>query len=90
MKSLTHLPISELRNTNQISEECHKSHEPIYITKNGYGDLVIMSIDTYERKLALLDVYKKLAQAEKEISDGRPLLDGVDVFKKLREKYAAD
>ncbi|MBZ4647097.1 MAG: hypothetical protein PWR27_124 [Petroclostridium sp.] len=54
-------PITDLRNTNEISEICHKYREPIYITKNGYGNLVIMSIETYERQLALVDVYKKLA-----------------------------
>lgn len=36
-------PITDLRNTNEISEICHEKNEPIFITKNGYGDLVIMS-----------------------------------------------
>ncbi|MBZ4647135.1 MAG: hypothetical protein PWR27_131 [Petroclostridium sp.] len=81
-------PITDLRNTNEISEICHKYREPIYITKNGYGDLVIMSIETYERQLALVDVYKKLAEAEAQITKGVPLLDGEEVFKNLRDKYA--
>ena len=81
-------PITDLRNTNEISELCHKKQEPIFITKNGYGDLVVMSMETYERKMALLDVYQKLAEAEKQIADGVPLLDGEEVFKKLRTKYA--
>lgn len=80
-------PITDLRNTNEISEICHKQNEPIFITKNGYGDLVIMSIETYERQLALVDVYKKLAKAESQIAQGMPLLDGEEVFKKLRDKY---
>lgn len=41
-------PITDLRNTNEISELCHSRREPIFITKNGYGDLVIMSMETYE------------------------------------------
>lgn len=41
-------PITDLRNTTEISELCHAKKEPIFITKNGYGDLVIMSIETYE------------------------------------------
>lgn len=41
-------PITDLRNTNEISELCHAQREPIFITKNGYGDLVIMSMETYE------------------------------------------
>ncbi len=41
-------PITDLRNTTEISELCHAKNEPIFITKNGYGDLVIMSMETYE------------------------------------------
>ncbi|HHY08391.1 MAG TPA: type II toxin-antitoxin system Phd/YefM family antitoxin [Corynebacteriales bacterium] len=81
------IPIKDLRDTNQISELCHSKKEPIFITKNGYGDLVIMSIDTYEKKLARADLYNKLAEAERQIENGEPLLDGEEVFKKLREKY---
>lgn len=80
-------PITNLRNTNEISEQCHKISEPIFITKNGYGDLVVMSLETYERQLALVEVYKKLLEAEKEITQDVPLIDGEEVFKKLRDKY---
>jgi prevent-host-death family protein len=79
-------PITDLRNTNEISELCHSKDEPIFITKNGYGDLVVMSIETYERKMALADVYKKLALAEKQVQDGE-LLDGQELLAKLRTKY---
>ena len=41
-------PITDLRNTNEISDICHARREPVFITKNGYGDLVVMSIETYE------------------------------------------
>ena len=41
-------PITDLRNTNEISEICNAKQELIFITKNGYGDLVVMSIETYE------------------------------------------
>lgn len=41
-------PITDLRNTNEISEICHARQEPVFITKNGYGDMVVMSIETYE------------------------------------------
>jgi prevent-host-death family protein len=59
-------PITDLRNTtNEISEICHQSQEPVFITKNGYGDLVVMSIETYERQMAIVNVYKKLLEAEK-------------------------
>jgi len=80
-------PITDLRNTNEISEICHKGNEPIFITKNGYGDLVVMSIETYEKQMAIVDVYKKLAEAELQAADETSLLDGEEVFKKLRTKY---
>lgn len=74
-------PIKDLRNTNKISELCHQKKEPIFITKNGYGDLVVMSIETYEREMARMELYGKLAEAEAEIRMGKPLLDAEDVFK---------
>ena len=81
-------PITDLRNTTEISEICHQNPEPIFITKNGYGDLVVMSIETYERQLAKMEIYSKLAEAEKQIADGAELIDAKDVFARLREKYA--
>ncbi|QZY55560.1 type II toxin-antitoxin system Phd/YefM family antitoxin [Crassaminicella profunda] len=80
-------PIKDLRNTTEISELCHSNKEPIFITKNGYGDLVVMSIETYEREIAKVDLYKKLAEAELQIKNGELLLDAEDVFKGLRNKY---
>jgi len=80
-------PITDLRNTNEISELCHKQGEPIFITKNGYGDLVVMSIETYERTTALVEVYRKLAEAEAQVAAGVPLLEGAEVFKNLRKEY---
>ncbi|HEY5556029.1 type II toxin-antitoxin system prevent-host-death family antitoxin [Acetobacterium sp.] len=80
-------PIKDLRNTTEISELCHQKQEPIFITKNGYGDLVVMSIETYESTIAKLDLYQKLAEAEAQIKNGVELLDGEEVFKKLREKH---
>lgn len=81
------MPIVELRNTGKISEICHEKDEPVFITKNGYGDLVIMSIETYERTLAAADIYRKLAEAERQIEDGVPLSDSEQVFKRMRAKY---
>lgn len=81
------IPIKDLRNTTEISERCNKSSEPIYITKNGYGDMVIMSMKTYEEKIARSDIVSKVREAELEVENGAQLLDGEAVFKKLRAKY---
>ena len=54
------IPIKELKNTSDISEMCHRTDEPIYVTKNGYGDMVIMSMESYESvSYTHLDVYKR-------------------------------
>lgn len=80
-------PIKDLRNTTEISELCHRIKEPIFITKNGYGDLVVMSMETYEESLGKLELYQKLAEAETEIKNGEELLDGVAVFEDLKKKH---
>lgn len=63
-------PITDLRNTTEISDLCHKQNEPIFITKNGYGDLVVMSIETYERQLALVEVYKNWLKLKSKLLMG--------------------
>ena len=80
-------PIKDLRDTTQISRICHESKEPVYITKNGYGHLVVMSMETYKDKLAKADLYEKLAEAENEIKNGEQLLDAVAVFESLKDRY---
>ena len=45
------IPIKDLKNTSDISEMCHRTDEPIYVTKNGYGDMVIMSMESDESRM---------------------------------------
>lgn len=80
-------PIKDLRNTSEISRLCEESKEPIYITKNGYGHLVVMSMETYKDKLAKADLYEKLAEAENQIKNGEKLLDAEAVFESLKGRY---
>ncbi len=82
-------PMADLRDTGKISELCYQKNEPVFITKNGSGHLVVMSMDTYEKQLGILDVYRKLGAAEKQLEDGVPLLDGDEVIKRLNEKSSA-
>jgi prevent-host-death family protein len=80
-------PISDLRNNfNQISEICHKDGEPVFITKNGQGDLVIMSMALYEKQQALLELYQKLGEAEAQSNSGVNRISHDDLIKNLREK----
>ena len=59
-------PITDLRNTNEISDACHAVKEPIFITKNGYGDLVVMSIETYEQIAETQLIDNAITEAEEE------------------------
>ena len=79
-------PMADLRDTGKISELCYQKNEPVFITKNGSGHLVVMSMDTYEKQLGILDVYRKLGAAEKQLEDAVPPLDADEVIKRLREK----
>lgn len=80
------IPIRDLKNTAAISQMCSESTEPVYITKNGYGDMVLMSMKAYEEKLMLLELYEKLARAEDDIKTGKTQ-DAVSALQKLREQY---
>ncbi|MFP3153540.1 type II toxin-antitoxin system Phd/YefM family antitoxin [Lachnospiraceae bacterium ZAX-1] len=81
------IPIKDLKNTSEISEMCHIAEEPIYITKNGYGDMVIMSIEMYESTMKRLNMYRELELSEKQIEAGKTK-DARKSFGNLREKYA--
>lgn len=81
------IPIRDLKNTSEISQKCHATGEPIFITKNGYGDMVIMSMKAYEEKMFMFEVYSKLAAAEEQVREGK-VFDGEASLKKLREKYS--
>ena len=73
-------PITDLWNTTEISELCHARKEPVFITKNGYGDLVVMSIEAYEELIenARCDAASSEAEAEFD-KDGVLLIARVSV-----------
>ena len=80
-------PVSDLRNNfAEISKLVHETEQPLFLTKNGYGDLVVMSMETYEERMRILDAYAKLAVAEEEVSNGE-VLSPEDSMKGLKEKY---
>ena len=80
-------PISDLRNrTQEISTLCHAEDQPVFITKNGVGDLVVMSLTHYERLQNLLDLYQKLGKAEALDAEGEQGYPHHEVFSRLRDK----
>ncbi|HZK55986.1 MAG TPA: type II toxin-antitoxin system Phd/YefM family antitoxin [Desulfosporosinus sp.] len=76
-------PSSDLRNKyNEVSEFCHKNSEPVYITKNGKGDLAVMSIETFERIIGKFELYELLNKGINDVRNNR-VLSAEDVFKQV-------
>lgn len=80
------IPIKDLKKTSELSELCRNAKEPVFITKNGYGDMVIMSMETYEKTMFLNDVYRKLDKAEQSIRSG-DVMDGFASLQAIRKKH---
>ena len=81
------LPIKDLRNTNEISAMAHKEREPIFITKNGYSDLVIMSSELYDSFAKENRIDNAIFNAEKEFSETGMSVDAEAAFSELEKKY---
>jgi len=80
-------PVSDLRNDfKQISKLCHEEKEPVFLTKNGRGDMVVMSIDQYEKQQALIKLYKKLGKAEKESENNAPKTSHSELINEMKAK----
>lgn len=80
-------PITDLRNTTEISEICHAKKEPVFITKNGYGDLVIMSMEVYEEMVSNIATDAAILEAEAEYALNGQLLDAKSALSSLRRKH---
>ena len=80
------IPIKDLKNTSVISDLCHSTSEPVYITKNGYGDMVNMSMETFEGVSATFNMYQSLMNSEQQIKEGK-FHDARESLKSVREKY---
>ncbi len=80
------IPIKDLKNTSEISDMCHKADNPIFITKNGYGDMVIMSMEVYESTMRQLSIYRDIEISEKQFENNQTK-DARLALKEMREKY---
>lgn len=80
------IPIRDLKNTSEISEMCHKSDEPIYITKNGYGDMVIMSMEIYESTMRQLMIYRDIEKSEQQIANGQ-IKDAKTALAEMKQSF---
>jgi len=80
-------PITDLRNTTEISVLCHAKREPVFITRNGYGDLVVMSMETYEELMEAARTDAAIGEAEKEVEEGGLMMDARSTLASLRRKH---
>lgn len=82
--------ISSLRNrTREIATICHEQDEPVYLTTNGEGDLVVMSIDHYERLKAHVELLEKLGVAQAQSAAGKKGITHRQMMTKLRRRIHA-
>ena len=81
------MPIKELRNTSEISDMAHKIQEPIFITKNGYSDLDVMSSELYDKFAKTNRIDQAIYESEKEMEEGGVSIDLDEAFNKLNREY---
>lgn len=81
------MPIRDLRNTSEISKIAHREQEPIFITKNGYSDLVIMSSEVYDRFAKVNRLDQAIYESEKEMEAGGESIELDEAFERLNKKY---
>ena len=80
------IPIKDLKDTSAISEMCHQADSPIFVTKNGYGDMVLMSMELFESMQKKWDMYSEIEQAEAEIARGQ-VMPAREGLASVRAKY---
>jgi PHD/YefM family antitoxin component YafN of YafNO toxin-antitoxin module len=82
--------ISSLRHrTREIATLCHEKDEPVYLTTNGEGDLVVMTIDHYERLKACVDLFERLGVAQAQSAAGEKGISHRQMMAQLRHKLHA-
>ena len=79
------IPMKDLRNTNEIMDMCKESNNPVFVTKNGYGELVIMSMAAYESLTRSNEIDKAITQYESDIANHVHGKDARILFSELKE-----
>lgn len=82
------LPVNELKNTANIMRICKESKVPIVITRNGYGEAVLLSIELYEELFAKMKAASLINESLDDIDNGGELVDGKEFFAEMKKKYA--
>lgn len=80
------IPMRDLKNTVEIERRCAEEDGPVYVTKNGYGRLVVMDIEYYERTMQKLHEASMIMKGLEDMKAGRTV-DGESAIRAVREKY---
>lgn len=80
------IPMRDLKNTVEIERRCAEENGPVFVTKNGYGRLVVMDIDYYEKTMREMDEAKIILAGLEDVKSGNTL-DGDSVISNIRSKY---
>ena len=80
------VPMRELKNTVEIERRCAEENGPVFVTKNGYGRLVVMDIEYYERTMKEMEEAKLILEGLKDVEEGH-VIDGEDFLKELEVRY---
>ena len=83
---MTIIPMRDLKDTVEIERRCAEENGPVFVTKNGYGRLVVMDIDYYERTMRKIYEAKLVGEGLADLKEGKTA-EGFAVRKKLGEKY---
>lgn len=80
------IPMRDLKNTVEVERRCAEENGPVYVTKNGYGRLVVMDIEYYERTMRKMYEAQALIASMEDVAAGLTK-DGTSVLQNMREKY---
>ena len=81
------IPIKDMRNTSEVSRLCHERKEPVFVTKQGYGDLVVMSMETYNQLIGIAEIDSAITYAEAELAAGAKPIEARTALSELRRKH---
>jgi len=80
------IPMRDLKNTVEVERRCAEENGPVYVTKNGYGRLVVMDIEYYEKTMRKMYEAQALLAGMQDVKAGR-VVDGPSAVQNIREKY---
>ncbi len=81
------IPIRELKNTASISKYVEETNEPVFVTKNGYGSMVIMSLEVYEREISKRQMLDLINDSLEDKNQSNQKVDGALFLNEMKVKY---